>query len=708
MKRRKKKRRRIGRAPKLTVAQILAWADDHHARFGKWPSQDSGRIETGRILGGLGTTWNAVNSALYLGLRGLPGGSSLARLLAEHRGYRNHMDLPKLTTATLLAWADAHRQRTGAWPTSTSGPIIDAPGETWGAVQCSLWVGLRGLPGGSSLARFLAEHRGHRNKRGLPPLTVEQILAWADAFHARSGKWPVESLGAIEGEDGTTWTSVDIALRVGLRGLPGGSSLARLLAEHRGYRIHTALPDLTAATILAWADAHHERTGAWPKCASGRIIAAPGRETWQAIDAALRAGARGLPGGSSLPRLLAEQRGVRNIHDLPPLTREQILAWADTYHQHTGRWPKMDTAGPIADAPGETWLSVDYALRKGARGLGGESSLARLLAEQRGVIPRTGNPQLTTERGVAKRTFGNPFTVEQVLAWAEAHRQRTGQWPNFRAGPIPEAPDIAWATVDLALRRGLAGPTGWTLARLLTERLHARGLGYDPPLRVGRIVVWAESHRRCTGSWPSARSGPVIGVPGETWKGINSALEQGTRSLPGDSSLAKLLAEHVGRRHHKQPPPLTMDQVVAWANQHRERTGRWPTVNVGPIEGAPGETWLAVDCALKNGKRGLPGGISLAQLRAEQPDAGPLLFRPPLTMAQVLAWADAHYQRHGRWPSTKSGPIRGSRGETWAAVNHALRRGCRGLPGGSTLSKLLKKHRALAEAALNLSGAQVP
>jgi hypothetical protein len=30
---------------------------------------------------------------------------------------------------------------------------------------------------------------------------------------------------------------------------------------------------------------------------------------------------------------------------------------------------------------------------------------------------------------------------------------------------------------------------------------------------------------------------------GETWKGINDALDQGRRSLPGGSSLARLLAE---------------------------------------------------------------------------------------------------------------------------------------------------------------------
>jgi hypothetical protein len=58
-------------------------------------------------------------------------------------------------------WADAHRQRSGQWPTSESGPVIDAPGETWLAVNLALYEGLRGFPGGPSLARLLKPPKGH-------------------------------------------------------------------------------------------------------------------------------------------------------------------------------------------------------------------------------------------------------------------------------------------------------------------------------------------------------------------------------------------------------------------------------------------------------------------------------------------------------------------------------------------------------------------
>jgi hypothetical protein len=106
--------------------------------------------------------------ALRLGRRGLPGGSPLARLLAQYRGKRNKSALPPLTVAQILGWADAHHARAGEWPGVLSGPIPEAPGETWKAVNMALYRGFRGLPGGDSLARLLRRRR-RRQRRGRPP-----------------------------------------------------------------------------------------------------------------------------------------------------------------------------------------------------------------------------------------------------------------------------------------------------------------------------------------------------------------------------------------------------------------------------------------------------------------------------------------------------------------------------------------------------------
>jgi hypothetical protein len=91
--------------------------------------------------------------------------------------------------------------------------------------------------------------------QGRPPLTVEQILAWADAHHARAGAWPACRSGPVPEAPGEAWASIDSALRHGYRGLPGGDSLARLLNRHRGRRGHG---------WVSWTPAEDERVRALP------------------------------------------------------------------------------------------------------------------------------------------------------------------------------------------------------------------------------------------------------------------------------------------------------------------------------------------------------------------------------------------------------------------------------------------------------------
>jgi hypothetical protein len=311
---RKRPRRPAWRPSQLTVRQILAWADVFHEQTGRWPTRTLSHLG---VPGELLEKWSAINTALQKGVRGLPGGSSLARLLAAHRGVRNRKGLPRLTHRQILAWADAYHASAGRWPQQDTEPrvIPDSNGETWHGVDDAMRRGLRGLPAGGSLARLLARHRGVRNLQDLPPLTEEQILRWADAYHRRTSRWPRSEnwYEIIPGSRGETWLGVEQALK-GLRGMSGGTTLAQLLAERRGVRNVGNLPPLSVKQILAWADAHHGRLGRWPGCrCAEQVIEGSGGERWTNIDQALRKGLRGLPGGSSLSRLLARHRGVRHL-----------------------------------------------------------------------------------------------------------------------------------------------------------------------------------------------------------------------------------------------------------------------------------------------------------------------------------------------------------------------------------------------------------
>ncbi len=298
----RRNRRHKGQPPTLSEYEILNWADAHRRRTGEWPDHSSGAVH-----GVPGETWSAVNHSLRIGRRGLLGGSSLAQLLEARRGVRNVQALPALTPEQILSWADAHHNRTETWPTRESGPIPGTSGETWSGVAQALVVGGRGLGEPSSLAQFLTLHRGARNHMDVPPLTTEQILTWADAHRARTGRWPLRSSGPIPEATGEAWSAVDAALIVGVRGLPGGDSLARFLARHRSARNKKALPMLSVEQIRAWVEAHHRRTGTWPRHTTGSIADAPG-ETWAGVNTALTRGGRGLTAGSSLYRIVCACR----------------------------------------------------------------------------------------------------------------------------------------------------------------------------------------------------------------------------------------------------------------------------------------------------------------------------------------------------------------------------------------------------------------
>jgi hypothetical protein len=208
----------------LTIEQILRWADNHQGTHQCWPNRFSGRVAEAPW-----ETWNRIDNCLRQGKRGLPGCSSLGALLAQHRQVRKRVMNTDVTVERILSWADAHHAATGEWPTTRSGPVRGASGRDWALVDEALRKGVCGLPAGSSLGRLLNE-RGRARQR---ELTVETILAWANAHHAITGRWPNRHSGAVRGEPGEKWLSIDQALMGGHRGLPAGSSLAKLLANRK-------------------------------------------------------------------------------------------------------------------------------------------------------------------------------------------------------------------------------------------------------------------------------------------------------------------------------------------------------------------------------------------------------------------------------------------------------------------------------------------
>jgi hypothetical protein len=96
-------------------------------------------------------------------------------------------------------------------------------------------------------------------------------------------------------------------------------------------------------------------------------------------------------GNGAIAKTFRRRRGVRNSEYPPPLPMSRIVRWAKQHRKHTGQWTTV-RSGPIADASGKRWHSIDlgaapgnsrFTRGTGHRGLHGGSSLAKLLDEKR-------------------------------------------------------------------------------------------------------------------------------------------------------------------------------------------------------------------------------------------------------------------------------------------------------------------------------------
>lgn len=567
--------------PPLTIEHILAWADDHKEATGKWPSQNAGKIA------GTDETWSAVSQCLIHGLRSLPGGQSLAQVLAEHRNHQLKSALPPLDYPQILAICDAYHDSHGKYPDVKSG-YCEALAMTFGSLDSVMRVGARGLGKNLTLAQLLAAERGKRNPAGLPRLSEKQINKWILNFFQTHGRYPRRTDGLIPNSN-DTWDTVANALLNNLRGLTTRKTLRRHIDD-----TFTTTFTLTESQVLRWCDDYKQSHGVYPNSGTKGLI--PGTvETWEKVIGSCMNKSRGMK--RTLPQLLAAKRGVRNIQASRDLTIARIVRWARSHKRQTGKWPTAES-GPIPKTT-ETWSGINIASKKGNRGLSPRRSLAQLLAD---------------EVGVKYRLAPCDLTVARILEAADQYFQDTGRYPTQQSGYC-DSLGQKWQNVDLSIRRGrVQGLTGSLSQLLVDNRGKRQQLRGD--LTVEQIVGWMRAYRAEHGRMPSAHSGPVPGTE-ETFIGLDRVLREGRRGLPAGLSIARLASEYLGHQSKRDLPPLSEELILRWADEHKRRRGRWPTESSGQVESAPREKWINVSAALRAGFRTLPGGSSLHQLLIE-------------------------------------------------------------------------------------------
>ncbi len=316
----------------------------------------------------------ALGSALQQGNRGLPGGSSVAKLkekiAKEHSlNYKNKHNQENLDLKLIKESILAHYHATGEWLTSykkskngkLSSYILEhgpyAEQISVAALEQALKEGFRSLPGKSSVAKLKEEiakehslnYKRKHNQGNLDlKLIKESILAHYRATGeqlAKSTKGKNGKLGSFILEHGPyagqiSINSLNQALRLGERSLPGGSSIAELkkeLSKKLGlnYSDKIKLENLDIKNIRESILAHYQATGKWfsnyTKSKNGNpgsyiLEHGPyaGQINVSTLERSLRNGLRNLPGGSSIAKLKKEIKA--ELKNVPPPSPEDESA----------------------------------------------------------------------------------------------------------------------------------------------------------------------------------------------------------------------------------------------------------------------------------------------------------------------------------------------------------------------------------------------
>ena len=428
---------------------------------------------------------------------------------------------------------------------------------------------------------------------------------------------------------------------------------------------------ITEAMVLGWCDAFFNEHSEWPGTYDTRPVPGQPDETWPRVSDALSQGYRTLPGGSSLARLLEEERGRVNIQNLPILTEGMILGWCDAFFDEYGEWPGAGEGRPVPDQPNESWHRLEDALKMGLRGLDTKgSSLALLLQRDRG-----------------KRNIGNlpPLTEEMILDWCDSFFDEYGEWPTViknEIRPVPGQPDETWRRIAVALQQGLRGLPKSSLAELLRVERGRRNRQNLPSLTEKMILDWCDSFFEEHGEWPRENdSRPVPGSEFDTWCRISDSLKKGQRGLT-KMSLAQLLERERNAKNGKNLPSLTEKMILGWCDSFFDEHGKFPTCSdTRPVSNNPGMSWGAVNTYLTSGGRGLAGTSSLADLLKRERGRRNQKDLPPLTEGMILGWCDSFFDRYHEWPrrSDSREVPGGYEGDSWSRIDYALRNRSRGL-----------------------------
>ena len=141
--------------------------------------------------------------------------------------------------------------------------------------------------------------------------------------------------------------------------------------------------------------------------------------------------------------------------------------------------------------------------------------------------------------------------------------------------------------------------------------------------------------------------------------------------------------------------PLPEENIKEWVNEYFENYGFYPNQKSGKVHGT---TWEAIDMALVGGLRGLEGGRSLSKLIKSNFVFLSATNYPDYTEEIIWKWVKQHCNKFGKYPNAGSGRVQfaeedGYFSMLWASIDKAFVFGRKGLVGGTSLSKFIKRRK---------------
>lgn len=108
------------------------------------------------------------------------------------------------------------------------------------------------------------------------------------------------------------------------------------------------------------------------------------------------------------------------------------------------------------------------------------------------------------------------------------------------------------------------------------------------PLSLDLIVYWISRYFSQNGSYPISRGCEAIQeMEGYTWRGVDAALRQGHRGLPGKFSLAEFIVKHFGAVNKTNKKAWTKKDVIRWIKDFYKRNNLPPHQDSGIVNCEP-------------------------------------------------------------------------------------------------------------------------